>query len=135
MRRRPPRSTRTDTLFPYTTRFRSQPRLALVRDRRLAEADPAEQPLHEPVPLAQLPQRGERARRQQAEVAGVGGDRHLRPPLPDPVENVRGGLLHPGLTLAATARAVHVVVALAPFLPDPPTQPRRVLALGVADPC
>src|SRR3546814_15622382 len=26
MRRRPPRSTRTDTLFPYTTLFRSQPR-------------------------------------------------------------------------------------------------------------
>src|SRR3546814_1252429 len=25
MVRRPPRSTRTDTLFPYTTRFRSQP--------------------------------------------------------------------------------------------------------------
>src|SRR3546814_12219782 len=30
MIRRPQRSTRTDTLFPYTTRFRSQPRLALV---------------------------------------------------------------------------------------------------------
>src|SRR3546814_20503441 len=27
MRRRPPRSTRTDTLFPYTTRFRSLERL------------------------------------------------------------------------------------------------------------
>src|SRR3546814_8249769 len=27
MRRRPPRSTRTDTLFPYTTLFRSQPDL------------------------------------------------------------------------------------------------------------
>src|SRR3546814_3074836 len=26
MRRRPPRSTRTDTLFPYTTLFRSHPR-------------------------------------------------------------------------------------------------------------
>src|SRR3546814_20485769 len=26
MIRRPPRSTRTDTLFPYTTRFRSHPR-------------------------------------------------------------------------------------------------------------
>src|SRR3546814_1203630 len=26
MIRRPPRSTRTDTLFPYTTRFRSQPK-------------------------------------------------------------------------------------------------------------
>src|SRR3546814_7076944 len=31
MLRRPPRSTRTDTLFPYTTLFRSQP-LALVAD-------------------------------------------------------------------------------------------------------
>src|SRR3546814_9514289 len=30
MRRRPPRATRTDTLFPYTTLFRSQ-------DQRLAE--------------------------------------------------------------------------------------------------
>src|SRR3546814_4884904 len=28
MIRRPPRSTRTDTLFPYTTLFRSQPALA-----------------------------------------------------------------------------------------------------------
>src|SRR3546814_15583885 len=28
MIRRPPRSTRTDTLFPYTTLFRSPPRLA-----------------------------------------------------------------------------------------------------------
>src|SRR3546814_18376638 len=27
MRRRPPRSTRTDTLFPYTTLFRSRPSL------------------------------------------------------------------------------------------------------------
>src|SRR3546814_13979447 len=29
MIRRPPRSTRTDTLFPYTTLFRSQPRSGL----------------------------------------------------------------------------------------------------------
>src|SRR3546814_1649668 len=33
MRRRPPRSTRTDTLFPYATLFRSQPR-QLRRRRR-----------------------------------------------------------------------------------------------------
>src|SRR3546814_13258801 len=33
MLRRPPRSTRTDTLFPYTTRFRS-PELWLVSDER-----------------------------------------------------------------------------------------------------
>src|SRR3546814_7305704 len=31
MIRRPPRSTRTDTLFPYTTLFRSKPDLVLIR--------------------------------------------------------------------------------------------------------
>src|SRR3546814_6050092 len=30
MIRRPPRSTRTDTLFPYTTLFRSMSRLAMI---------------------------------------------------------------------------------------------------------
>src|SRR3546814_12723620 len=30
MIRRPPRSTRTDTLFPYTTRFRSRPSAGVV---------------------------------------------------------------------------------------------------------
>src|SRR3546814_17622472 len=35
MLRRPPRCTRTDTLFPYTTRFRSsEPRLEFERCRR-----------------------------------------------------------------------------------------------------
>src|SRR3546814_4246337 len=34
MRRRPPRSTRTDTLFPYTTLFRS-PMLAMAEERGL----------------------------------------------------------------------------------------------------
>src|SRR3546814_2149105 len=42
MIRRPPRSTRTDTLFPYTTLFRSDPRqrvdVAQVRDRERAVA-------------------------------------------------------------------------------------------------
>src|SRR3546814_14570383 len=33
MRRRPPRSTRTDTLFPYTTLFRSFPMWLRVVDR------------------------------------------------------------------------------------------------------
>src|SRR3546814_12390933 len=39
MLRRPPRSTRTDTLFPYTTLFRS-------RHRQLFERDAVEQDLH-----------------------------------------------------------------------------------------
>src|SRR3546814_2874187 len=33
MIRRPPRATRTDTLFPYTTLFRSHPRHGAARDR------------------------------------------------------------------------------------------------------
>src|SRR3546814_20751509 len=41
MRRRPPRSTRTDTLFPYTTLFRSDAAVAvdrLLHRRRVEEA-------------------------------------------------------------------------------------------------
>src|SRR3546814_16487757 len=34
MMRRPPRSTRTDTLFPYTTLFRSVPRQAIIQVAR-----------------------------------------------------------------------------------------------------
>src|SRR3546814_12294623 len=34
MIRRPPRSTRTDTLFPYTTLFRSEPRFAGGEEER-----------------------------------------------------------------------------------------------------
>src|SRR3546814_2479012 len=38
MIRRPPRATRTDTLFPYTTLFRSQPdRLAALRSNPVGE--------------------------------------------------------------------------------------------------
>src|SRR3546814_1902750 len=43
MIRRPPRSTRTDTLFPYTTLFRSAVRLAEEVVRRLAAAADARQ--------------------------------------------------------------------------------------------
>src|SRR3546814_16778069 len=46
MRRRPPRSTRTDTLFPYTTLFRSQyftcGKIAAAIAERLSEDDPPE---------------------------------------------------------------------------------------------
>src|SRR3546814_15257147 len=36
MIRRPPRSTRTDTLFPYTTLFRSLPRAGMIEEDRFA---------------------------------------------------------------------------------------------------
>src|SRR3546814_5424413 len=41
MIRRPPRSTRTDTLFPYTTLFRSESALAGQDIERLRVAEPA----------------------------------------------------------------------------------------------
>src|SRR3546814_1312739 len=41
MIRRPPRSTRTDTLFPYTTRFRSKLRLDYAGRSRGNQADMA----------------------------------------------------------------------------------------------
>src|SRR3546814_13860204 len=55
MIRRPPRSTRTDTLFPYTTLFRSYP-LALAQ-RFLARADDAGQRLVDVEPVGHGRQR------------------------------------------------------------------------------
>src|SRR3546814_6806051 len=55
MIRRPPRSTRTDTLFPYTTLFRSGPRLAPCRRADLKgvghslACNGTQSPLHLPV--------------------------------------------------------------------------------------
>src|SRR3546814_9366598 len=49
MIRRPPRSTRTDTLFPYTTLFRS-----LLRVYRCRRNAPAADPLHRMALRAQL---------------------------------------------------------------------------------
>src|SRR3546814_3401528 len=43
MRRRPPRSTRTDTLFPYTTLFRSKPKPQIIYfENRKADRSEAE---------------------------------------------------------------------------------------------
>src|SRR3546814_3335888 len=77
MIRRPPRSTRTDTLFPYTTLFRSnetdrQPHVAEMQhpDQRLAAGPPA-------LPACQPRQMG------NADRAGNGaGDRRGRPAEP-----------------------------------------------------
>src|SRR3546814_19800018 len=44
MIRRPPRSTRTDTLFPYTTLFRS----SAIPPRRAADSPPRSQAHHRP---------------------------------------------------------------------------------------
>src|SRR3546814_12786626 len=69
MIRRPPRSTRTDTLFPYTTLFRSQAGIDRRRERRIVEGHGHVRPFG----LADfLPRRADVvARRLHAEVGGV----------------------------------------------------------------
>src|SRR3546814_17316158 len=50
MRRRPPGVTRTNTLFPYTTRFRSQTSFKVGLDRvQRIEFSPVKTPAQEPV--------------------------------------------------------------------------------------
>src|SRR3546814_3422943 len=48
MIRRPPRSTRTDTLFPYTTLFRSERRVIIVRIVRAYERNALSAPGRSP---------------------------------------------------------------------------------------
>src|SRR3546814_9089288 len=50
MIRRPPRSTRTDTLFPYTTLFRSSPDLSSACDEAVVSAAT----IAKPIPSASL---------------------------------------------------------------------------------
>src|SRR3546814_9910509 len=69
MIRRPPRSTRTDTLFPYTTLFRSR---SLVRDAEAMDRATAERILaeHNPDALEVLPQLRETALPRLVELYG-----------------------------------------------------------------
>src|SRR3546814_21197848 len=71
--RRPPKSKRTDTLFPYTTLFRSAMRPERTTDRRLATEPQAFGPLQnyyvlEPTPCPYLP--GRRERKLLTEISG-----------------------------------------------------------------
>src|SRR5690606_23250267 len=97
------------------------------------EADPAEQALHEALAFAQGPQRIERARRQQAEIAGVLRDRRVRQPADHAVEQVRGAALEQAFASALGAGAIDIVVAFAPALDETRDQLRRILAVGIQD--
>src|SRR3546814_7735986 len=73
MIRRPPRSTRTDTLFPYTTLFRSAARPPRVVPR----------PLVPPRPPRRVPRLPRRRRTGPAHLLLAEVDRALRRPRPD----------------------------------------------------
>src|SRR3546814_6245769 len=73
MLRRPPRSTRTDTLFPYTTLFRSQhaadpaARLCADRERRADDADRTRSGASDLRPAQVRARRREDARRRECD--------------------------------------------------------------------
>src|SRR3546814_17558383 len=76
MIRRPPRSTRTDTLFPYTTLFRSQGCREFVGDQPGTRGEPAVGNREQP-PLGEIFGiiRGVEGHRVRRTVAGGGGKR------------------------------------------------------------
>src|SRR3546814_5640168 len=66
MRRRPPRATPTDTLFPYTTRFRSHRALDLLRRRaRVWQRDEDERRRHLREGFQRQPHRRDQADHEQ----------------------------------------------------------------------
>src|SRR3546814_17435808 len=71
MIRRPPRSTRTDTLFPYTTLFRSLPRL-----RHLQHDDEADMLMDEVEGIADPAHPDERTKAEETQPPG--DERHER---------------------------------------------------------
>src|SRR3546814_17585654 len=86
MKRRPLRSTRTDTLFPYTTLFRSD---VLVQFKKAVEEPVLG--MHAVVVQLRRPRRNrgkdgrKRQRGGQGEQAAAGEAGHGRPPVPDMV--------------------------------------------------
>src|SRR3546814_15691290 len=81
MRRRPPRSTRTDTLFPYTTLFRSRPDPAARRRRgRLLDGGG---PVPPPPPPARRLFRAPPYRRRAVALRLDRGDHRRAQPRPD----------------------------------------------------
>src|SRR3546814_9761864 len=107
MIRRPPRSTRTDTLFPYTTLFRSwseeagseQIELCAAVHLALHELQPGDLPFG----LSVRPRLGQG----RADGGSIGGDA-----FPERTEQAAGGVLDPRGKVIRSAGPQHLVEAL-----------------------
>ena len=107
-------------------------RRRLVVDAHLAEADPARQAFEEAVALRHLAQRRGRARRQQAEVAGVFRDLLALAPVDQRVEPVHANAAQARLVLAMRLGGVDDVVAvIEPVRDQRLDQAGRMLAVAV----
>ena len=96
-----------------------------------AKADPRVQALHEAVALGQAAQGIDDAAVEQAEVAGVGRDRHRRAGVDDAIEDARAELLQERLVAARRAHGVDHVGAVVPGAQHVGDQRGRVLQVGV----
>src|SRR3546814_21161112 len=97
MIRRPPRSTRTDTLFPYTTLFRSLADHGHLITLVAGRADVVERPCQLGIAtdqVARLDQQSGQGVVDAATLAGRLGDRHVDQPVLC-VVHVDGALRHP----------------------------------------
>ena len=107
------------------------PRVALVGDGRLVEADPDGHPAQEARALGHRQQRVQGAPVEQPEVAAVGLEVDLGELVEELVEPLRRGQLEGRLALALLAHRVHDVGSLAPLGDHVGDQLRGVLEVGV----
>jgi hypothetical protein len=107
-------------------------RIAVVRERGLAKAGPRAQPAHEPVALAHAHHDVGHAAIHQAEVAAVERNVEPRQHPQQPVEQLIGDALDPGLLTRAAHRVDHVP-PLAPHPDELGHQLRRILQVAVHD--
>jgi len=104
---------------------------AVVLDPGLLVADPRDEAADEAVPLARVAQRADDAPAHQPEVAGVDGDRDVREPPDDAVEERGGEQLEAALAVPAPARRVDDVVAVAELGQEVVDELGRVLQVAV----
>ena len=105
--------------------------IAPVGHRRLRVPDPHGHASEEPVALAHREQGVERTAIEQAEIAGVVLQLHLRELVEQGVEPARGRQFEARLALTLLAYRVHHVAPGAPVIEHPRDQLRRILKVGI----
>jgi hypothetical protein len=117
----------------WILRLAGEPLFTLVEHARLAQADPAEHAAHEAVALSHALEDVEDAAVDEAEIADVERDLHLRDPIERAVEPRGRGPLEPGLARAHVANRVDDVIAFAPLLRELENHLGGVLEIGIED--
>src|SRR5262249_20426522 len=101
-------------------------------DPKLPKSDPAGEPLEEAIALGELPERRRRARRKQAEIAGVLRNLLASAPVDERVECFDAEAAQRRLPLAVGLGGEHHIVAIVhPMADKPLEQSRGMLAVAI----